>query len=114
MGDKKFSVFSVYSNICVAYIVFHFQDICQGRRWGGNRYISLYDVIVIWLPHVGDWVNDAFCLFQMHVAAANGYLDVMEFLLDNGALIDVRDKDGWQPIHAAVCWGQVRHRHSFW
>ena len=46
----------------------------------------------------------------MHVAAANGYLDVVEFLLDNGALIDVKDKDGWQPIHAAVCWGQV----NFW
>ena len=45
----------------------------------------------------------------MHVAAANGYLDVMEYLLDNGALVDVRDKDGWQPIHAAVCWGQVWH-----
>jgi len=42
----------------------------------------------------------------MHVAAANGYLDVMEFLLDNGALVDVQDRDGWQPIHAAVCWGQ--------
>ena len=45
----------------------------------------------------------------MHVAAANGYLDVMEFLLDNGALVDVQDRDGWQPIHAAVCWGQVKH-----
>lgn len=46
----------------------------------------------------------------MHVAAANGYVDVVEYLLDNGAVIDVRDEDGWQPIHAAVCWGQVR----FW
>ncbi|XP_065064443.1 protein phosphatase 1 regulatory inhibitor subunit 16B-like [Rhopilema esculentum] len=41
----------------------------------------------------------------MHVAAANGYIDVIEFLLDNGAKLDVTDKDGWQPVHAAACWG---------
>lgn len=43
----------------------------------------------------------------MHIAAANGYEEVIEYLLDNGAIIDVKDKDGWQPIHAAACWGQV-------
>ena len=43
----------------------------------------------------------------MHIAAANGYIDVIEFLLDNGAKLDVTDKDGWQPVHAAACWGHV-------
>ncbi len=43
----------------------------------------------------------------MHIAAANGYDEVIEYLIDNGAKIDAKDKDGWQPIHAAACWGQV-------
>ena len=40
-----------------------------------------------------------------HIAAANGYLEVLEFLLDHGARFDIGDKDDWQPIHAAACWG---------
>ena len=43
----------------------------------------------------------------MHIAAANGYEEVIELLIENGAAIDIEDKDGWQPIHAAACWGQV-------
>ena len=45
----------------------------------------------------------------MHTASANGYDDVVEYLLDHGARIDVVDSDCWQPIHAAACWGQVLH-----
>ncbi|KAG8176836.1 hypothetical protein JTE90_001975 [Oedothorax gibbosus] len=41
----------------------------------------------------------------LHIAAANGYLSVMEFLLENHAVVDVWDDDQWQPIHAAACWG---------
>ena len=40
-----------------------------------------------------------------HIACANGYVEVLEFLLDNGALVHIGDKDDWQPIHAAACWG---------
>lgn len=43
----------------------------------------------------------------MHVAAANAYVEVLEFLLENDADVDVVDKDGWKPIHAAGCWGNV-------
>jgi hypothetical protein len=42
----------------------------------------------------------------MHIAAANGYVEVIEYLLDHGAKIDVVDNDFWQPIHPAACWGQ--------
>lgn len=45
--------------------------------------------------------------FQLHIAAANGYVEVLEFLLDNDADVEVVDKDGWKPIHAAACWGNV-------
>ncbi|RWS24883.1 protein phosphatase 1 regulatory subunit 16A-like protein [Leptotrombidium deliense] len=41
----------------------------------------------------------------LHVGAANGYLMVVEFLLDQHVSTDVVDDDMWQPIHAAACWG---------
>jgi len=41
----------------------------------------------------------------MHIAAANGYDEVVEYLLDHGAKISMVDHDAWQPIHAAACWG---------
>ncbi|XP_037085410.1 protein phosphatase 1 regulatory subunit 16A-like isoform X2 [Pollicipes pollicipes] len=40
----------------------------------------------------------------LHIAAANGYITVVEYLLDNHVCVDARDKDDWQPIHAAACW----------
>ncbi|NWR40688.1 PP16A phosphatase, partial [Tachuris rubrigastra] len=43
----------------------------------------------------------------LHVAAANGYLEAAELLLEHRAGTDSRDEDGWQPLHAAACWGQV-------
>ena len=41
------------------------------------------------------------------MAAANGYIEVAEFLLDNHVSVDTRDSEGWQPIHAAAYWAQV-------
>ncbi|XP_069113992.1 protein phosphatase 1 regulatory subunit 16A-like isoform X2 [Argopecten irradians] len=42
----------------------------------------------------------------LHIAAANGYMHVAEFLLDHHVSVDMRDRDSWQPIHAAACWLQ--------
>ncbi|KAH3772740.1 hypothetical protein DPMN_174085, partial [Dreissena polymorpha] len=42
----------------------------------------------------------------LHVAAANGYLEVVDFLLNEHVSLEVRDEDGWLPIHAAACWLQ--------
>lgn len=42
----------------------------------------------------------------LHIAAANGYMQVAEFLLDNHVSVDKRDADSWQPIHAAAFWCQ--------
>jgi len=47
------------------------------------------------------------CECQLHVAACNGYMRVMEFLLIHGAAVSSVDSDGWHPIHCAICWGQV-------
>ncbi|XP_064160973.1 protein phosphatase 1 regulatory inhibitor subunit 16B [Anguilla rostrata] len=44
----------------------------------------------------------------LHVAAANGYVQAAELLLEGGARMDQRDSDGWQPLHAAACWGQMQ------
>lgn len=42
----------------------------------------------------------------LHVAAANGYVEVAEFLLDSHVGVDTRDNESWQPIHAASYWAQ--------
>lgn len=41
----------------------------------------------------------------LHIAAANGYISVAEFLLDNGANPNICDNDSWHPVHSAACWG---------
>lgn len=46
-------------------------------------------------------------LSQLHIASANGYVSVAEILLENRAEVEVKDSDGWTPLHAASCWGQV-------
>lgn len=43
----------------------------------------------------------------LHIAAANGYLRVVEFLLDHNVATSVKDNDDWQPVHAAACWGHL-------
>ncbi|ELT96896.1 hypothetical protein CAPTEDRAFT_157758, partial [Capitella teleta] len=43
----------------------------------------------------------------LHVAAANGYIQVTEFLLDHHVAVDAVDEDLWQPVHCAACWGQL-------
>lgn len=46
-------------------------------------------------------------LFQLHIASANGYVSVAELLVEHRAQMEARDSDGWTPLHAASCWGQV-------
>ncbi|XP_077209627.1 protein phosphatase 1 regulatory subunit 16A isoform X2 [Paroedura picta] len=43
----------------------------------------------------------------LHIASANGYLEAAELLLEHKASMSVQDSDGWQPLHAAACWGQI-------
>ncbi|XP_060099029.1 protein phosphatase 1 regulatory subunit 16A [Heteronotia binoei] len=43
----------------------------------------------------------------LHIASANGYLEAAELLLEHKASMSVQDNDGWQPLHAAACWGQI-------
>ncbi|GAB6033378.1 hypothetical protein CHUAL_013141 [Chamberlinius hualienensis] len=58
--------------------------------------------------HNGDLENrDGFNASPLHIAAANGYLSVVEFLLEHNVSTDVVDGDLWQPIHAAACWGHL-------
>ncbi|NXD87666.1 PP16A phosphatase, partial [Halcyon senegalensis] len=43
----------------------------------------------------------------LHIAAANGYAEAAQLLLEHRAGVSACDQDGWQPLHAAACWGQV-------
>ncbi|XP_055705415.1 protein phosphatase 1 regulatory subunit 16A isoform X2 [Phlebotomus papatasi] len=43
----------------------------------------------------------------LHIASANGYGRVVEFLLDQHVLVDAVDNDLWTPVHAAACWGHL-------
>lgn len=51
-------------------------------------------------------VRDENGVSPLHIAAANGYLEVGKFLLDHKVPVNIRDDDSWEPIHAAACWQQ--------
>lgn len=54
--------------------------------------------------------NDTLFFPQLHIAAANGYVRVVEYLLGQNVPTEARDHDDWSPLHAAACWGHV----GFW
>nr|XP_029731483.1 protein phosphatase 1 regulatory subunit 16A isoform X2 [Aedes albopictus] len=43
----------------------------------------------------------------LHIASANGYTRVVEFLLEQHVSTDAVDHDLWTPVHAAACWGHL-------
>ncbi|KAI0989606.1 hypothetical protein GJ496_007015 [Pomphorhynchus laevis] len=43
----------------------------------------------------------------LHIAAAKGYDDVLEILLDAGCNPNFKDADGWTPLHAAAHWDNI-------
>lgn len=53
-------------------------------------------------------VPDAQGATPLHIASANGYVRVVEFLLEHNVSVDAVDNDLWTPVHAAACWGHVR------
>lgn len=48
----------------------------------------------------------------LHVAAANGYLSCVKFLLNFNVNVSACDNDLWQPIHGVACWGNNVEVHS--
>jgi len=42
----------------------------------------------------------------LHVAAAKGYIKVMNMLIQTGAEVNQQDLDGWTALHAAAHWAQ--------
>ncbi|KAL5257014.1 hypothetical protein ACHWQZ_G012067 [Mnemiopsis leidyi] len=68
-----------------------FNEVRQLLEHGGNPNFQLLD-------------NDATLL---HVAAANGYVEVALYILSKSCKVDIQDIDGWTPLHAAAFWGEV-------
>ena len=42
----------------------------------------------------------------LHIAASNGFNEVVDTLIKRGVALEATDEDGWTPLHAAVYWGQ--------
>lgn len=56
-----------------------------------------------------DWVNNKFTKFKLaplHLAAMKGRADVASTLLQNGALIDIKDFKNFAPLHHAAMFGK--------
>ncbi|XP_025056709.1 protein phosphatase 1 regulatory subunit 12A isoform X4 [Alligator sinensis] len=42
----------------------------------------------------------------LHVAAAKGYTEVLKLLIQAGYDVNIKDYDGWTPLHASAHWGK--------
>ncbi|MEJ1279019.1 protein phosphatase 1 regulatory subunit 16B [Cricetulus griseus] len=76
------------------------------EEWGQVVILSADGFMVTpatWARHVQSLSSK----LELHIAGANGYLRAAELLLDHGVRVDVKDWDGWEPLHAAAFWGQV-------
>ncbi|OWR50492.1 hypothetical protein KGM_203899 [Danaus plexippus plexippus] len=65
----------------------------DAKNWAAHGYVEVRD------PKTGGT--------PLHVAAAKGYIDVAQTLLDECNVDpDCVDYEGWSPLHAAALWGQ--------
>ncbi|XP_050361091.1 protein phosphatase 1 regulatory subunit 12A isoform X5 [Nymphalis io] len=65
----------------------------DARNWAANGYVEVRD------PKTGGT--------PLHVAAAKGYIDVAQTLLEECNVDpDCVDYEGWTPLHAAALWGK--------
>ena len=46
-------------------------------------------------------------MLPIHSAAANGLIDILEYLLNNGSSIDKQAIDGSSPLITACCYNQI-------
>ncbi|CAL8084750.1 unnamed protein product [Calicophoron daubneyi] len=67
----------------------------------------LDDIMQIYNNHGDLSTLDSQGAAPIHIAAACGYQEAANLLLQIGVDPDLRDKDDWTPAHVAVCWGQI-------
>jgi len=56
--------------------------------------------------YIGDIPHSKTGASALHVAAAKGYVKVMNLLIQSGMEVNIQDYDGWTPMHAAAHWAQ--------
>ena len=67
------------------------------KKWSPTSVRSIDDVLS-YRNHEG--------VTPLHIASANGYQTIVEYLLRQHVSINLQDSDGWTPIHAAAFWCQ--------
>jgi len=82
------------------------QELIDDTRSRTERHM-LSDLVAYQAQNGDLEIRDAQGATPLHIASANGYLSVVEFLLDHHASTEVVDDDLWQPLHAAACWGHL-------
>jgi len=82
------------------------QDLIDETRGETERYM-LNDLITLQNKNGDLEYRDKNGATPLHIASANGYISVVEFLLDHHVSTDLADDDQWQAIHAAACWGHL-------
>ena len=68
---------------------------------------TILDTVVDWPePGIVNWPEPILGGFPLHWAAYHGYVDIVDVLLERGARLDAKNKDGELPIHVAARAGQ--------
>lgn len=80
---------------------------CSRLNFLSHKSIHLSEQDLQMTVLIRKWWRKFYFTFQLHIAAANGYLEVADFLLDHHVNVDARDNESWQPVHAAAYWSQV-------
>ncbi|KAI2808945.1 ankyrin repeat domain-containing protein [Blomia tropicalis] len=53
-------------------------------------------------------VSDVDGYTPLHRASYNNRIEVVKYLIENGANVRAKTMDGWEPIHSAAQWGNVQ------
>jgi hypothetical protein len=68
--------------------------------------LRMADLYIYCFPFLCNWCNSA-GKTPLHIAAQQGHLPIIQFLIDNSADVDLTDTQGNTPLHYASAYGHV-------